>query len=347
MAGINSLGSLYVPQAQPDEPEVQQHFTQLQPPRDLQAVAQQNVQNSALAEALESMSLVMGGRLRNLERKTEGRDRLTDLRDKLLAWVPRVPGIAMAELLSQFSDLGSGPHDPLKAMEMAGVEPGAMALVLASLLKDARLSPHRRKRLENALDALLADENIPIDIFTWLEIGGLDKQNLAPVRMLYERSRNQDDKPESLLAWYQEVCDWPDREKKLRVLIQALAVTLGAEGDHLQITRITHTISELKRLLIFFNLSDHSHWVAHASGLTQETVLREALAILSQLWMYADWLAHRLSAHQLSVVQQIAWVRVMREFIQTLPAPCFRDDEHQGQIVEALMQLQDRLVEAE
>lgn len=347
MAGINSLGGTYVPQITPDEPEVTLHFTQLQPPRDVQAVAQQNVQNSAMAEALESMSLVMGGRLRNHERKSDGRDRLTDLRDKLMAWVPKVSGIALAELLSQFSELGSGPHDPLQAMEQAGVDPGAMALILASLLNDGRLSPQRRRKLEHSLEALLADENIPVDIFTWLEIGGLDKQNLAPVRMLYERSRKQDDSPESLLAWYQEVCDWPDREKKLRVLIQALGSELGAEGDHQQINRITHAIGELKRLLIFFNLSDHSYWVAHASGMTQEAVLRDVLTILSQLWMYADWLADRVNTYRLTLTQQIAWVRVMREFIHTLPALCFRDDEHQGQVIEALEQLQDKLADNE
>lgn len=347
MAGINGLGGAFIPQAQVEDNEAPVPFKQVVPPRDLQAVAQQSVQNSAMAEAMESMSLVMGGRLRNQDRKTESRDRMSELRDKLIAWVPGVAGPALNELMSQFSQLGSGPHNPLAAMEQAGLDAGAMALILAGLLRDVVMDPQRRKRLENALMALLENADLPLDIFTWLELGSLDKQSLAPVRMLYERSRQQEDTPESLLAWYQEVCDWPDREKRLKILIQSLALELGCTGERLQITRIAHTIGELKRLLIFFNLADHSHWVAGASTMESETVLREVLSLLSQLWIYPDWLSDRLQSHQLTTLQQIGWVRVMLEFIRTLPDMCFRDDEHRQQVIDALEQLQDRLAEAE
>ncbi|QLK63772.1 TyeA family type III secretion system gatekeeper subunit (plasmid) [Enterobacteriaceae bacterium Kacie_13] len=347
MAGIDGLGGIFTPQTQMEEGDAPRPFTQTFPARDLQAVAQQSVQNSALSEAMESMSLVMGGRLRQQDRKSDGKDRLSEMRDKLTALIPKMTGPALAELLTQFSQLGSDARNPLEILQQAGVEAGAMVLILSGLLRDTRMDPQRRKRLENALEALLADESIPVDIFALLELGALDKQSLIPVRMLYERCRQQEDSQESLLAWYQEVCDWPEREKRVKVLIQALALPLGQDGDHLQINRIAHTITELKRLLLFFNLAEHSNWVAHASQTDRESVLREVLALLSQIWIYPDWFTERLSTYRLEIGQQIAWVRVMLELIRTLPTLCFRDDEQQLQVLEALEQFQDKLADAE
>lgn len=347
MAGVSGLGNIFIPQAVADEPETPTAFSQIVPPRGPSLPSQQSVQNGALAEAMESMSLVMGSRLRHLDKRSDGKKTSGGLADRLAAWVSKVSGPALAELMNRFSQLGSGSRPPLEVLTQAGLEPGVMALLLAGLLQEKGMPDARRRRLEQALEALLADPSLSVDMFAWLELGALDKQGLVPVRMLYERSRQGDDSPESLLAWYQEVCDWPEREKRLKVLIRALALDLSQEADRQQITRIVNAIQELKRLLLFFNLAEHSAWVAQAAGLEPEMMLREVLYLLSQLWIYADSVAERLETYGISLSRQMAWLRAMLEFIRTLPSLCFRDDDHQGQIVEALEQLQDRLADAE
>jgi type III secretion system TyeA family effector delivery regulator len=347
MAGVSGLGNIFQPQVQSEEPEAPKPFTQMVPPRGPSLPTQQSVQSGALAEAMESMSLVMGSRLRTFERKQEDKTRGNALGDKLAAWVPKVSGPALAELMSQFSQLGSGPRNPLEILQQAGVSAGVMALLLAGLLQEKGMSADRRRRLEQALATLLEDDSLPVDMFAWLELGKLEKHSLVPIRMLYERSRKGEDSPETLLAWYQEVCEWPEREKRLKVLIQALAMELSIEGDRSQFPRIVSVIQELKRLLLFFNLAEHSLWVARAGGMERETMLREILNMLSQLWIFMDWVAERLASYSLPLDKQIAWTHAMLEFIRTLPSLCFRDDEHQGQIVEALEQLQDRLADAE
>jgi len=347
MAGVNGLGNIYIPQSQQEEPDAPKPFSQILPPRGPTLPSQQSVQSSAMAEAMESMSLVMGSRLRDHERRTDNKGRSGALSEKLTAWVANVSGPALVELMSQFSDLGSGAHNPLAILEQAGLEPGVMALLLAGLLQGKSMPSTRRRRLEQALATLLEDDTLSVDMFAWLELSGLDKQNLIPVRMLYERSRNGEDSPESLMAWYQEVCDWPDREKRLKILIQALALELNFEGDRTQLTRIAHSIQELKRLLLFFNLAEHSAWVATAAGMEHDKMLREILNLLSELWVYADGISERLDAWNIPISRQIACLRAMLEFIRTLPSLCFRDDEHQGQITEALEQVQDRLADQE
>jgi len=94
MAGIDGLGGIFTPQTQMEEGDAPRPFSQTFPARDLQAVAQQSVQNSALSEAMESMSLVMGGRLRQQDRKSDGKDRLSEMRAKLTALIPKMTGPA-------------------------------------------------------------------------------------------------------------------------------------------------------------------------------------------------------------------------------------------------------------
>jgi type III secretion system TyeA family effector delivery regulator len=347
MAGVSGLSNQFQSQVQSDEPESPKPFTQMASPRGPSLPTQQTVQNGALAEAMESMSLVMGSRLRTFERKQEDKTRGSVLGEKLATWVPKVTGPALAELMSQFSHLGSEPRNPLEILQQAGISASVMALLLAGLIQEKGMSASRQRRLAQALATLLEDETLPVDMFAWLELDQLEKHSLVPIKMLYERSRKGEDSPETLLAWYHEVSDWPDREKRLKVLIQALAMELNIEGDRSQLIRIVSAIQELKRLLLFFNLAEHSLWVANAGGMRREIMLREILNMLSQLWIYMDWVAERLNSYSLPLNKQIAWTHAMLEFIRTLPSLCFRDDEHQGQIVEALEQLQDQLADAE
>lgn len=347
MAGINGVGNTFYSPEVVDEPEVKNNLSQMTPARGPALPTQQVVQSEAMAEAIESMSLVMGTRLRQHERRGDGKSQLHELAEKMSAWVPKVAGTAMAELMSQFSNLGSGEHSPLEVLNHSGLEPGAMALLLAGLLREKGMHSSRRRKLENALETLLADDSLGIDIFAWLELDGIEKHNLLPVKMLYERSRGGEDSPESLLEWYEEVCDWEDRDKRLKILIQALALDLQYNADHSQFPRIVNSIKEIKRLLLFFNLSENSLWISKAGDISRDAALKEILNILGQVWIYSDWIIDRLNYYRFSLKQKILWVSAVLEFINSLPDMVFRDDDQQKQICDVLEELQDKFADEE
>jgi type III secretion system TyeA family effector delivery regulator len=305
---------------------------------------QQQVNAASLMETMESMSLVMGARLRqNAGRSKSASDSSSQLQEMLLRWVPKVEGEKLASLVTQFSMLGAGQGDPIAQMQQGGVPDGAMILLLASLLKDSRLEHKRRRRLEDALDLLLKDESILVDVFSWLELNESDRRNLLPLRQLYQRTRQDDDQnPQGMAAWFSEVKEWPDRRARLRILIRAMAIDLKRDSDD-QPVRIVNAIGELKRLLLFFSLEDHCSSVAWSVGVPAEHMLAEILLLLEQSWIYPDWIATRMAMMNLPHDLQFVWLRRMLELLRFIPTPCFQDEEQCDQLIEAFTQLQDQL----
>lgn len=305
----------------------------------------QEIRAESLMETMESMSLVMGTRLRQNQSKkgadTESNSRLQEL---LMRWVPKVEGRMLVELAARFPMLGT-EGDPIAQMRQGGVPDGAMVLLLASLLGDPRLEHKRRKRLEDALSKLLEDESLGIDIFSWLELGELKKDELLPLRQLYQRTKRDDEEsPQGMVAWFSEVREWPDRCQRLKVLIRAMALDLKPDSGN-QPAKIVTAINELKRLLLFFSMEDLCASVAYSVAIPEEEMLAEVLLLLEQSWIYPDWIQARMKRLNIDGERTFIWLRRMMELLRFIPSPCFQDDEQCGQLLEAFEQLQEQYEE--
>lgn len=302
----------------------------------------QGIRQSSLMETMESMSLVMGTRLRqNNGRKEATTSRSEQLQDMLLRWVPKVEGQRLVELVERFPMLGAEGEDPIARMQQGGVPDGAMVLLLASLLGNSRLDQKRRRRLEDALETLLEDDGLTLDALAWLEPGALTGSNLLPLRQLYQRARRED-QPQGMSDWFTEVQSWPDRRARLRVLIRALALDLKQDADH-QPVRIVNAIFELKRLLLFFSMEEHCASVAQSVDIAAEYMLSEVLLLLEQSWIYPDWIVSRMSMMGFTEDKCFIWIRRMLELLRFIPSPCFLDEDQCDQLIEAFMQLQEQL----
>jgi len=304
----------------------------------------QDIRQSSLMETMESMSLVMGGRVRQSGgRKETVTSRSDQLQDMLLRWVPRVEGQRLAELVERFSMLGADGEDPLAKMQQGGVPDGAMVLLLASLLGNGRLDQKRRRRLEDALATLLEDDAITINALAWLEPDVMASGDLLPLRQLYQRARREDEEhPQGMLTWFKEIQEWPDRRARLRVLIRALALDLKRHADN-QPVRVASAIGELKRLLLFFSMEDHCAFVAQSVNIAEEYMLSDVLLLLEQSWIYPDWIASRMAKMDLSGDRAFIWIRRMLELLRFIPGPCFLDEEQCDQLIDAFTQLQEQL----
>ncbi|MGL5968941.1 MAG: TyeA family type III secretion system gatekeeper subunit [Kluyvera sp.] len=304
----------------------------------------QDIRQSSLMETMESMSLVMGGRLRqNGVKKEAASSRSDQLQDMLLRWVPKVEGQRLVELVERFSMLGAEGEDPIAKMQQGGVPDGAMVLLLASLLGNGRLDQKRRRRLEDALAFLLEDDAITLDALAWLEPGMMTGSDLLPLRQLYQRTRREDqEQPQGMSSWFSEVQEWPDRRARLRVIIRALALDLKRDADN-QPVRIASAIGELKRLLLFFSMEEHCAFVAQSVNIAAEYMLSEVLLLLEQSWIYPDWIASRMSIMGLCGDRAFIWIYRMLELLRFIPGPCFLDEDQCDQLIEAFTQLQEQL----
>ncbi|WPM83957.1 TyeA family type III secretion system gatekeeper subunit [Apirhabdus apintestini] len=228
-------------------------------------------------------------------------------------------------------------------MRQGGVPEGAMALLLASLLGDPRLEQKRRRRLEDALSRLLEDESLAIDVFAWLETGAMmNSASLLPLRQLYQRTRNEDEEqPQGIIEWFEEVREWPDRRLRLKLLIRALALDLRQDADH-QPARVVAAINELKRLLLFFSMEEHCASVAFSVDVPAEQMLAAVLMLIEQSWVYPDWVEARMREMGIAGDKVIIYLRRMLELLSLLPALCFQDEEQSVQLMEAFEQLQEQ-----
>ncbi|MEA1063794.1 TyeA family type III secretion system gatekeeper subunit [Erwinia sp. HR93] len=325
------------------ERQIQSAPRQIIPAGDPIQAEIQEIRTASLMETMESMSLVMGSRLRqNTARKSGDSGAGQALQDMLMRWVPKVEGQALVELSARFSTLGS-QGDPLEQMRQGGVPEGAMALLLASLLGDPRLEQKRRRRLEDALSRLLEDESLAIDVFAWLETGAMmNSASLLPLRQLYQRTRNEDEEqPQGIIEWFEEVREWPDRRLRLKLLIRALALDLRQDADH-QPARVVAAINELKRLLLFFSMEEHCASVAFSVDVPAEQMLAAVLMLIEQSWVYPDWVEARMREMGIAGDKVFIYLRRMLELLSLLPALCFQDEEQSVQLMEAFEQLQEQ-----
>ncbi len=306
-------------------------------------VSIQQVRSEGQQEAMEAISLVMGNRARQFVRTKGSADKETrgrNLLKTLTGFTPKVENVALVELLTQFSMLGSEKGDPLAELAAEGLSNGASLALLASLLNQPHLERNRRKRLEKSLLELLEDEWASIDMFTWLALGDTDPNQLIPLKNIYHRIRqNEDQQEQSLNDWFVQVQQWPDRTQRLKVLIRALALDLRKENAN-QIARIASAINELKRLLLFFSLEELCASAASTIGLTADGVLAEILHLIEQPWIYPDWIESRMEFMQLDENQQRIWIKQIQRLLKNIPDPCFQDDDQYHQLMEAFIQYQ-------
>lgn len=303
------------------------------------------IQKESLIETMESMSLVMGSRLRGAAgKKAEGKER-SNFHEMLMELVPDIEGLDLMDLGLHFSALGEDGSNPLAEMKSQGLSNGAMVLLLISVMGDPSLEKKKRKKLDDALSELLEEDDIGIDIFSFLEMGSVDKKHLLPIKNIYERCRqNKQDSPQTLMDWLKEIHSWQDKQSKIRVIIRALSLDLRAESDKSP-ERILFAIHELKRLLLFYSLEDVLLPVALSIDIPVHKLMFEVINILEQSWVFPEWLEDRTVALGIRPENLHLFYRNMLGFLKTIPHICFQDDDHFEQIIDLMTQMQDKIDE--
>ncbi|MDM5065363.1 type III secretion system gatekeeper subunit SctW [Aeromonas salmonicida] len=248
----------------------------------------------------------------------------------------RIPGV---EKIEEVEDL-------LDSLRRHGFDAGEMALLLGAMLNEKGLTETRRRRLEGALDRVMAEDEWALMLFGRLEFGGLTPGALAELRRLYQRAASQNP---GLLYWFSQFRRLDDRRRKLKTLIRALAFELSAESGISDI-RLAAVITDLKRILQFMTVEDHCQRLAtrlKIPDITGERVSETLLEIVQQSWVYVDWLDGLIAGQLPDGQARHGYARGLMELARLLPETCFEDVEQRETVLSAFLEYQEKLADEE
>ncbi|WP_287496852.1 TyeA family type III secretion system gatekeeper subunit [Pandoraea sp. CB10b_02] len=318
------------------------------------AIAQS--EEAAVAESQENLGFALGVRFRRGGEHSvrDDKDRARALFEQQIYRLARVSGVQFETLREQMRDLPFVP-DPLQLLRQAGLSAGHAALIVAAwLAQDApdALDAGARKRLNQTLETLTAGEDWAIEAFAALECGGagaVSPQLLQQLRTLFRQARTTQ---RSLAQWFDQCRRLPERRARLRALLQALGLELGAQRADADMARLAAVIDDVRRVVLFLTLESgcaQSAHAVHAAGwraCDADKMIVEVLTLLDQPWVGVEWLVQRAAHLGIpSAGARYAYARELTWLVQSAHEGCFRDETQREAISEALDEWRSGLAE--
>lgn len=279
---------------------------------------------------------------------SSGKSRPRNMLRRLANQVASVAPEQLEELRGRISAIEQVEEvdDLLDSLRRHLFDSGEIALLLATMLNEHDLSPAKRRCLELSLDKAMDDEDWTLQLFGYLEFGTVGRHGLAELRRLYQQATSQNSE---VLYWFSQFRQLNQRQKKLKSLIRALAFELSSEFGVSNV-HLASVITDLKKILQFLTLEDHSKRVAKALKIPVEEgdlIIEELLVVVQQSWIYPDWLSERASKLLPEGHCQYGYVRHMVDLIKLMPEACFNDIEQREIILQAFAEYQEELVNSE
>ncbi|WP_108651906.1 TyeA family type III secretion system gatekeeper subunit [Dongshaea marina] len=340
-----------------EEGQEQQGFRQNFPGQSIQESVQAalvDIREGALEETMEEASLALGGKLKDLKRgKDAPKSELDKSKELLQRLIQQIAGVDLSQLslLAAKYPGVSEAADPLMFLRQAGACAAEIALVLGFLLADQGLSRSQRKRLQQALDSLLQEEQaLGVELFAYLEFGAATPKVMAQLEKIYQKAC---DSGLQLPELFHQLKDLPQRNKKVKALIRGLAFELSSEGEVAQGSKLATVVNDLRRLLLFFGLDTQCdqiavHLTAQGAQLSGLEILEELVLLIEQSWVYPDWIESRINQLELeSIGLRLSYCRHCHEVIKFMPEPCFSDEDQREQILDTLSELLENYADSE
>lgn len=303
------------------------------------AIAVSEMQEVALQDTMEDMSLVLGNRLRGKSRQALGGDDEKINRDEMLSLLAeQVAGDKLDSMLSTIQR--SGVQDDLLSLYRQGeMNFSDAALLMAAGANALPLGSKRRKRLSSQLDELLAEqEDWALLMFADLELGSVNQNAMQAMQQIVRQHHkpDQEDNPEGLWQWFNRIKDWTDRSRRIRVLLHTFAFELSSAQSKEVTARLVTTLMDLKKLLVFLGLEDSARRLANVALISQDEALSEVLLLIEQRWMYTEWLVNRLQQLKIQESKQVLYLIRLNEIVKFLPDICFLDAQQRKQLSETI-----------
>ncbi|AKM31255.1 SepL/TyeA/HrpJ family type III secretion system gatekeeper [Pandoraea faecigallinarum] len=309
----------------------------------IEATIAQN-EEAAFAESQENLSFALGVRFRRTGERDvrDDRQRARALFEQQMHRFARVNGAQFERLRGQLRDLPFVP-DPLQLIRQAQLSAGHAALVVAAWLADSGLDVGTRHRLRRVLDTLTASQTWSIEAFAALECGDGAAPGMALMQQLKSLFRQAQGPQRTLTQWFDECRRFSQRRARLRALMQALGLELGAQQADADTQRLSAVIDDLRRVVLFLTLESACESSARAvreagcRAFDTDAMIAEVLTLLDQPWVGAQWLTQRASHLGMTTVDvRYAFARGLTHLVKSADEGCFRDDTQREALEEAL-----------
>jgi type III secretion system TyeA family effector delivery regulator len=146
-----------------------------------------------------------------------------------------------------------------------------------------------------------------------------------------------------LTQWFDECRRLPQRRARLRALLQALGLELGAQQTDADVQRLVAVVDDLRRVTLFLTLEsacEQSAQTLRAAGVRAfetDAMIAEMLTLLDQPWVGAQWLAQRAAyLGMVTIDARYAFARELTRLVQAAHEGCFRDETQRETLGEAL-----------
>ncbi|EON13704.1 TyeA family type III secretion system gatekeeper subunit [Pandoraea sp. SD6-2] len=309
----------------------------------IEAAVAQN-EEAAFAESQENLSFALGVRFRRTGERDvrDDKQRARALFEQQVHRLARVSGAQFETLRGQLRDLPFVP-DPHLLIRQTQMSAGHAALVVAAWLADGGLDAGTRKRLRKTLDELTSSETWAIEAFAALECGGGQSPGMALLQQLKSLFRQSQGTQRSLTQWFDECRRFAQRRARLRALMQALGLELGAQQADADTQRLAAVVDDLRRVVLFLTLESACEQSAQAMrsagcrAFETDTMIAEVLTLLDQPWAGAEWLAQRAAyLGMVTVDARYALARELTRLVKAAHEGCFRDETQRETLGEAL-----------
>lgn len=309
----------------------------------IEATIAQN-EEAAVAESQENLSFALGVRFRRTGDRDvrDDKQRARALFEQQMHRFARVSGAQFETLRGQLRDLPFVP-DPYQLIRQAQMSAGHAALVVAAWLADGGLDAGTRARLRRVLDELTSSETWAIEAFAALECGNGQNPGMALLQQLKSLFRQSQGPQRSLTQWFDECRRFPQRRARLRALMQALGLELGAQYADADVQRLAAVVDDLRRVVLFLTLESACEQSAQhmrsagCRAFETDTMISETLTLLDQPWAGAEWLAQRAAyLGMVTVDARYTLARELTRLVQSAHDGCFRDETQRESLGEAL-----------
>lgn len=297
------------------------------------------VQDVALQDTMEEMSLLLGNRLKGKNQRTFGLgDERIERDDQLALLAEQVAGDKLNSVIQNVTAQGTVRISAL--FHEGELSFSDAVLLLASEAGQLAPGSKRRKHLSSELDELLAgQQDWVLTLFAGLELGSVNAEALHSMQRIirqHHRQDPEDQNPEGVWQWFHTIKDWPDRSKRIRVLIHTFAYELSAEHQTEVSPRLLASLRDLKKLLAFLGMEDSALRLANVIGFATDDAFSEILLIIEQRWMYSEWLANRIQLLRITAKKRVLYLIRIHEIIKFLPDICFLDEQQRNQLSETI-----------
>ncbi|WP_205897476.1 HrpJ domain-containing protein, partial [Escherichia coli] len=201
------------------------------------------ITSSSLSETIEGLSL--GYRKGSARKEEEG-----STIEKLLNDMQELLTLTNSDKIKELSLKNSGlleQHDPTLAM-FGNMPKGEIVALISSLLQSKFVKIELKKKYARLLLDLLGEDDWELALLSWLGVGELNQEGIQKIKKLYEKAKDEDsENGASLLDWFMEIKDLPEREKHLKVIIRALSFDLSYMSSFEDKVKTSSIISDLCR----------------------------------------------------------------------------------------------------